>query len=189
MWRSPRPRRPRRAALLPRNPYRALCLRSPREVPDPPTARSTPAASKKKVGGRYENGFVGSTYSYIDGKRLTFGLSEKAANDQSVWRTTDKSPPTPAREAIANARRKLLEVFPAKRTWTLSQVVLDPVDFTLDAPDGIELWQYRITFERHREPPNPHFHDVDGKVTMVVLMDGTVVDPIVEPNKEDSPPP
>ena len=135
----------------------------------------------RKVGGHYQNGFVFSYWSDIDGKRLTFGLSDKAANDQSVWKTAEKNPPVSVRDAVTAARSKLRELFPAKRVWTLEDVRLKPVVFTLDAKDGIELWQYVITFERHRDPPNPHFPDVDGRVSLVLLMDGTVVDPLIEP--------
>src|ERR1700690_1521432 len=86
--------------------------------------------SVHKAGGHYENGFVWSEYSYIDGKRLTFGLTDKAANDQSVWKTTDRNPPVSVRDAIASARRKLTELFPAKRIWTLTDVTLKPATFT-----------------------------------------------------------
>lgn len=136
-----------------------------------------------KVGGRYDNGFAGAIYSYIDGKTLTFGLSEKAANEQSIWKSDDKNPPVAVREAIAIAKRKLIEIFPEQRRWTFKDITLCPVIFTLDAPDRIELWQYHVTFERHREPRNPHFDDVDGKVTLVVLMDGTAVHPVIKSSK------
>ena len=136
-----------------------------------------------RVGGRYEDGFVGAIYSYIDGKTLTFGLSEKAANEQSVWKSDDKNPPLSVRDAIAIAKNKLMEIFPERRRWTFKGIALCPTVFTLDASDRIELWQYHVTFERHREPRNPPHDDVDGKVTLVVLMDGTAVHPVIKSSK------
>jgi hypothetical protein len=133
-----------------------------------------------KVGGHYENGFVCSFYSRIDGKELTFGLTEKQANQLSAWKTSMENPPVAVRQAIQSARKKLEELFPAKRVWTLEDVTLKPVVFTLDAKDGVELWQYHITFARHSDPPNPHSSDTDGKVTLIVLMDGTAISPSIK---------
>src|SRR5262249_18278114 len=107
--------------------------------------------SVRKVGGHYQDGSVWSSYSHIDGKKLTFALNDKAANDQSVWKSSDTNPPCSVRDAIASAKRKLMEIFPAKRNWTLADVRLQPATFTLDAADGIEIWDYFITFERHPE--------------------------------------
>lgn len=141
------------------------------------------AQNIKKVGGRYANGFVGSYYSRIDGKELTFGLDAKAANDQSVWKTTDKNPPVSVRDAIASARRKLDELFPAKRVWTLESVTLKPAAWTVDAKDGIEIWDYVISFARHSDDPRLPPSHVDGGVTFIVLMDGTAVHPTIAPIK------
>jgi hypothetical protein len=139
--------------------------------------------SVAKVGGHYQNGSVWSAFSYIDGKQLTFALDDKAANDQSVWKTADKNPPCSVRDAIAAAKRKLMEIFPAKRNWTLADVRLQPASFTLDAADGVEIWNYHITFERHPDKQAEGPIGVDGRVTMIVLMDGTAVDPKIEPQK------
>jgi len=136
-----------------------------------------------KVGGHYENGSVWSAFSYIDGKKLTFALNDKAANDQSVWKIADKNPPCSVRDAIASAQRKLMEIFPAKRNWTLADVRLQPATSTLDAADGIEIWDYLITFERHPDKQAEGPIGVDGSVTMIVLMDGTAVSPKIEPQK------
>ena len=136
-----------------------------------------------RVGGRYEDGFVSAIYSYIDGKTLAFGLSEKAANEQSVWKSDDKNPPLSVRDAIAIAKSKLMEIFPEQRRWTLKGITLRPTVFTLDASDRIELWQYHVAFERHMEPRNPHHDAVDGTVTLVVLMDGTAVHPVIKSSK------
>ena len=141
------------------------------------------AQNIKKVGGRYENGFVWSHYSRIDGKELTFGLDATAANDQSVWKTTDKNPPVSVRDAITSARRKLDELFPAKRIWALEGVVLKPALHTLDAKDGVEIWDYVITFGRRPETPGPFTYEFDGHVTFIVLMDGTAIHPTVAPIK------
>ena len=136
-----------------------------------------------KIGGRYSNGFVTSFYSNIDGKTLTFGLNEEAANDRSVWKSDASAPPTNPRVAVETARRKLLQLFPDKRTWTLKSVTLHPFFYPADEADHIELWVYLISFDRHMEPRNPHFPDDDGTVRMVVLMDGTAVDPLIEEKK------
>ena len=98
-----------------------------------------PQEMAAKVGGHYENGFVGSFYSRIDGKELTFGLTEKQANQLSVWKTSMANPPVAVRQAIQSARKKLEELFPAKRVWKIEDVTLKPVVFTLDAKDGVEL--------------------------------------------------
>jgi hypothetical protein len=136
-----------------------------------------------KVGGHYENGSVWSAFSYIDGKKLTFALGDKAANDQSVWKTSDKNPPCSVRDAIASAKRKLMEIFPAKRNWTLADVRLQPATSTLGAADGVEIWDYLITFERHPDKQVEGPIGVDGRVTMIVLMDGTAVEPTIELQK------
>jgi hypothetical protein len=137
-----------------------------------------------KLGGHYQNGSVWSAFSYIDGKKLTFALDDKAANDQSVWRISDKNPPCSVRDAIASARKKLMAIFPAKRNWSLADVRLQPATFTLDAADGIEIWDFVITFERHPAvEPNNGPVGVVGSVRMIVLMDGTAVDPKIEPQK------
>ena len=148
------------------------------------TALGQETQTVQKVGGHYEDGFVGGFYSNIDGKALRFGLTDRAANDQSVWKTSEKNPPVSVRDAIASARRKLNQLFPAKRLWTLAEVKLVPVAWTVDATDGTELWQYCVVFTRHSDPPNPHFPDTDGEVTIVVLMDGTAVDPIITDGRQ-----
>jgi hypothetical protein len=139
--------------------------------------------SVHKVGGHYQDGSVWGSFSYIDGKKLSFLLNDKAANDQSVWKTSDKNPPCSVRDAIASAKRKLMEIFPAKRNWTLAEVRLQPATSTLDAADGIEIWNYSIAFERHPDTEGPGPIGVDGRVTMIVLMDGTAVEPTIEPQK------
>ena len=133
-----------------------------------------------KVGGHYENGFVCSYYSRIDGKELTFGLTEIQANQLSAWKTSEGNPPVSVRQAIQSARKKLEELFPAKRVWTLEDVTLKPVVYTLDAKDGVELWLYLITFARRSDPPNSHSSNIDGKVTVIVLMDGTAITPTIK---------
>jgi hypothetical protein len=135
-----------------------------------------------EIGGHYSNGFVWSHYSYIDDKQLTFGLNDKAANDQSVWKTTETNPPVSVRDAIASARRMLHEVFSDKRVWNLESVTLKPVVSTLEAEDGIELWDYVITFKRNSGPLNPNSNG-DGRVSFIVLMDGTAVRPTITAQK------
>lgn len=113
--------------------------------------------------------------SYGNGKQYTVSVSKDMLEKSPRWMEPDENPPISARRAIelATAMKDSLVKDSDSWKWKLRSASLEPID---------GHWFWEISFEGKFDgflegrPPN---------LRLVVLMDGTVVKPLV---KDDSTP-
>jgi hypothetical protein len=112
------------------------------------------------------------TYSsYAIPNNYTVTISSDALAKSPSWKDNEENPPLSARKAIklANAVKKSLV-----KDWDDYKWVLVTADLT---PDGDEKWYWLINCEAH--PQVGASSGVPFCLKLVVLMDGTVVEPQV----------
>jgi hypothetical protein len=106
---------------------------------------------------------VPSTYK----QRYELKVMQSALDAAPMWREDQPNPPLAARQAIGMAKEKLVKMHPESANWNLRTVNLTKLD-------AKGQWIYCIRFEVPERSP----HMIPTPFDMIVLMDGTVVEPV-----------
>ncbi len=105
-----------------------------------------------------------------DGTTLVTVIDSDVVDRCPRWRPSDENPPTPAREALALANEqkcRLAKDSPADGIfWYLDRAVLTPW--------GGDRWSWEVVYRVHYD------EDALYRLNLVVLMDGTLVHPMVD---------
>jgi hypothetical protein len=112
--------------------------------------------------------------NYVENRTIMVKVNKERLLRTPVWRTEAVNPPVSPKRAIglANEMRKALVKDTARFKWRF-------VSAKLVRDTESERWYWKIGFEarvRAAEPP-----DYPQELELVVLMDGTAVQPIVTP--------
>ena len=107
---------------------------------------------------------VPSTYK----QRYELKVTQSALDAAPMWPEDQPNPPVAARQAIALAKEKLIKMHPESASWNLRSVNLTKLD-------AKGQWIYTVYFEVPQRSP----HLIPTPFDMIVLMDGSVVEPTV----------
>ncbi len=124
---------------------------------------SSPAFSQKAEWARFTR--------YVDGSKYTFKVTAEELQHLPSWNPETEEVPLSARKAIEVARANLANFLPTPEKW-----VLDHVDLTRM---GRDKWIYEVYFECLSEDCGRS--DSDWSFMIYVKMDGSIVEPVVEP--------
>ena len=105
--------------------------------------------------------------SHVRGERLDFAVPRSVLQQTPAWSDADLSPPLPPRRAIQIAARQLRELMPDPERWRLSRISMRPIA-------GGERWLYIVEYD---EPPPGPTGGITSSLGLVVLMDGSTVNP------------
>jgi hypothetical protein len=107
---------------------------------------------------------VPSTYK----QRYELKVTQSALDAAPMWPEDQPNPPVSARKAMALAKEKLVKMHPESANWNLRGVNLTKLD-------AKGQWIYIVRFEVPQQSP----HLIPTPFDMIVLMDGSVVEPTV----------
>jgi hypothetical protein len=113
-------------------------------------------------------------YNYVDGKTIAVKVDTKRLLATPSWKKDEANPPVCAKRAIGIAQeiKKALIKSPGRFQWRL-------VSAKLVRDRECERWYWKIEFEGRLPPSEPP--DFPKELDVVVLMDGTAVQPVVTP--------
>jgi hypothetical protein len=119
-------------------------------------------------------------YSYFDGNRYAFIISEEKYATMRYWNPkTGESPPVSPGRALQLAEERLRKIpVPKNYGWEVEAVALEPV--SVSSPD--EKWMYVVKF---RYVMNGPMTGVWPSLDFIVTMDGELVEPVVS-NRQQS---
>ena len=110
-------------------------------------------------------------YNYVQGERWTLTVTSRSLEQSPSWLESEIWPPLPPRQAGQIAVKQLATLVRDSERWRLQTISLRPT-----GPPG--KWVYLVGIEG---PPPRIDGGVHGAVTLIVLMDGTVVVPKRDP--------
>lgn len=124
---------------------------------------------------------VGSTFSqdvewssyrrYVDGRRFTFKVTAKELQSLPSWNPETDEVPLSSRKAVEVARINLSRFLSASERWTL-----DHIDVSRMTKDK---WIYEVYFTCPSQDCGRR--DSDWSFMIYVKMDGSIVEPLIEP--------
>jgi hypothetical protein len=112
-----------------------------------------------------------SSYDFDQGKRYDFSIHDDVLSRTPAWRVDKEFPPLSPRKAEASAREQLKKLVKEPERWSRRTIELHEME--------AGKWIYLVKFNG--------FHPLgvfDGPVPtmgLVVLMDGSVIDPRISP--------
>jgi hypothetical protein len=108
---------------------------------------------------------------YVDGKKYSFEVTAEELQNLPSWKPEDEDVPLSSRKAIQIAWKGLQKyIIPDK--W-----ILERIELTRMAGDK---WIYEIYFDRFIE--DDRFPEADSSFMIYVKMDGSIVEPKIEPH-------
>ena len=113
-------------------------------------------------------------HGYAVGKQVSVEVPDSIG---PPWVATEDNPPLSARQAITLAIAKRESMFDAtqRHTWVLQHAALYPSD----SQNGYWYWLVEFQEEfQHKSNGRP------GKLRLVVMMDGTVIEPILKDDEQ-----
>ncbi|MEI7728378.1 MAG: hypothetical protein WCO56_02355 [Verrucomicrobiota bacterium] len=120
----------------------------------------------------YADVFTSSTmHSYALGKRFGFEVTGERVLKTPIWKADADSPPLAPRRADQLATAKFRKLISDTKGWKRGSITL------VDAGDSLH-WYYVIHFVQMDE-----FSGVPPTLHVIVLMDGTVVEPRIDEDK------
>jgi hypothetical protein len=109
--------------------------------------------------------------SYTVGKRFDFEVTGERVLKTPAWKADADAPPLPPRKADQLATAKFRQLIPDAKNWKRERIALE------DAGDGLH-WIYIVEFRQ-----SGTFNGVPPFLKVIVLMDGTVVEPRIREHK------
>jgi hypothetical protein len=108
---------------------------------------------------------------YVDGSKYTFKVTAQELEKLPSWNPETEDVPFSAREAVEVARTNLVRFVRTPEKWSL-----DHIDLTRMTKDK---WIYEVYFDCLSETCGRP--DSDWSFMIYVKMDGSIVEPVVEP--------
>ena len=102
-------------------------------------------------------------------------ITRKMLDDSPAWDANDENPPLSARKAMAAANAVVAKLEPDTKSWKRR---LEGLFLCQDGESN--KWYWRVEY-RWDPPPGTALGGLAPYMTIVVLMDGTVVQPIIDP--------
>ena len=108
---------------------------------------------------------------YVDGRKYTFKVTAEELQKLPSWNPETEDVPLSARKAIEVARINLVRFVPTADKWSI-----DHIDLTRMTKDK---WIYEVYFDCPSEKCGRL--DSDWSFMIYVKMDGSIVEPLIEP--------
>jgi hypothetical protein len=108
---------------------------------------------------------------YVDGRRFSFKVTAEELQSLPSWNPETEDVPLSARKAIEVAKINLSRFLPTPDRWTL-----DHIDISRMTKDK---WIYEVYFDCLSEDCGRR--DSDWSFMIYVKMDGSIVEPVIEP--------
>ena len=108
---------------------------------------------------------------YVDGRSFTFRVTAKELQNLPSWNPETDEVPLSSRKAVEVARINLSRFLSASERWSLDHV--DVSQMTKDK------WIYEVYF--HCPSEDCGRRDSDWSFMIYVKMDGSIVEPLIEP--------
>src|SRR5262249_5981313 len=115
-------------------------------------------------------------FGYMPGRKVAFGIRREILSVTPAWPESEANPPLAVRAAIVSGQRRLGTLVDCEVEWVLTSIEL--VDDELAG-----RWYYKLNFKQLRDPEGNTLV-IMGKpyhLPVIVLMDGSAVEPIVQP--------
>jgi hypothetical protein len=122
----------------------------------------------------------GDLVSSVDGKQYRTHISREQLEAEPSWSPEDANPPLTARKAVASASKVLSRLLGNPEEWKLSLICLR-------SPGNDDKWIYVVRFAGLPKVRWTESNDLQF-ITLAVLMNGEVLEPVVR-SFEDSPVP
>lgn len=113
-------------------------------------------------------------YSYFDGKRYAFVISDEKYTTMPAWNpNSGEFPPVTPGRALQVAEERLRKIpIPSNYGWHLEAVALKPVSDYFPA----EKWMYVVSFRYFINGPST---GIWPTMDFIVTMDGELIEPII----------
>jgi hypothetical protein len=116
------------------------------------------------------------TESRLKGKLFKFVVMESQLQNVPKWETKAEHPPLSPRKAMSIAKQKARELLPAVYDWDVSAL-------TLQRTGAEGNWIYVV---KATERPNQLRWNNPAWINIIVLMDGSAVEPTIAPATNDT---